>query len=162
MTFDGRKLYEVYDRKTGRLLASGDANSCARKLQIGVAGFRHAANNDRHKKYIIRHIATFRKIYTVYDDHAGMISKGTLRKVAEEMKRSKGTIAYWGQIGHATGMTIEVKDELEPTEEARGLINPCQICEKDCEDGSDCKLWRDWWTKVYDQTREDIRKAAGV
>ena len=40
MTFDGRKLYEVYDRKTGRLLASGDVSSCARKLQMGMAGFR--------------------------------------------------------------------------------------------------------------------------
>ena len=43
MTFDGRKLYEVYDRKTGRMLASGDVASCARKLEIGMPGFRLAA-----------------------------------------------------------------------------------------------------------------------
>lgn len=162
MKFDGRKLYEVYDRKTGRMLASGDVASCARKLEIGMPGFRLAANNPRHTKYIIRHVATVKRIYSVYDDKAGLIARGSLRQVAEELQCSKSAVEYWGRMGQGRGMTVEVTEELEQTEEARELMNPCQGCEKDCEDGSDCKLWRDWWTKVYDQTREDIRKAAGV
>ena len=166
MKFDGRKLYEVYDRKTGRMLASGDVASCARKLEIGMPGFRLAANNPRHTKYIIHHVATVKRIYSVYDDKAGLIARGSLRQVAEELQCSKSAVEYWGRMGQGRAMTVEVTEELEQTEEARELIrelmNPCQSCEKDCEDGTDCKLWRDWWTKVYDQTREDIRKAAGV
>ena len=158
----GKRLYEVYDRKTGRLLAEGSVENCARKLQITETGFRMASKNDNHGKYVIRHVATLRKIYTVYDDHAGIISQGSLTKVAEEMGRAKGTVEYWGRIGSAQGMTITVTEEIEQTAEARENMNPCGLCGKDCRDGSRCKLWRDWWTKVYDQTREDIRKAAGV
>ena len=159
MKFDGRKLYEVYDRKTGRMLASGDVASCARKLEIGMPGFRLAANNPRHTKYIINHVATVRRIYSVYYND-GLIARGSLRQVAEELQCSKSAVESWGRMGQGRAMTVEVTEELEQTEEARELMNPCQSCEKDCEDGTDCKLWRDWWTKVYDQTRENIRKAA--
>lgn len=119
MKFDGRKLYEVYDRKTGRMLASGDVASCARKLEIGMPGFRLAASNEQHKKYCIRHVATMRKIYSVYDEHGTLISRGSLRKVAEEMNYAKGTVEYWGRVGQVNGLTITVTEEVEHTDEAR-------------------------------------------
>lgn len=162
MTFNGKKIYEVYDRQTGRLLADGDAVSCARKLQIGVTGFRLAANNERHKKYIIRHVATMKKIYSIYDEKAGLISRGTAQQVANEMECSKSAVEYWGRIGQVRGMAVEMTEEMVPTEEAREDMHPCGLCGRDCEDGSRCKLWRDWWVKTYDRTRQEIRKAAGV
>lgn len=163
MSIEGkeRNIYEVYDRKTGRLLANGTVGSCARKLQITQSGFRLAAEKPNHSKYIIRHVATIRRIFSVYDDKAGLISRGSAQQVANEMGRNKSTVEYWGRMGYSKGLTITLTEEMEPTEEAREDMHPCTICGKDCEDGSECKLWRAWWVKTYDRTREDIRKAAG-
>lgn len=161
MKFDGRKIYEVYDRQTGRLLASGTVDSCAQKIQITSAGLRMAADNPNHTKYIVRHVATMKRIFAIYDDKAGLISKGTAKQVADEMGRNKSTVEYWGRMGCPNGMNVTVTEELEPTEEAREDMHPCGLCGFDCEDGSRCKLWRAWWVTTYDRTREDIRKAAG-
>lgn len=119
MTFDGRKLYEVFDRKTGRMLASGSVKDCAKKLQLTPSGFRLAASNEQHKKYCIRHVATMRKIYSVYDEHGTLISRGSLRKVAEEMNYAKGTVEYWGRVGQVNGLTITITEEVEHTDAAR-------------------------------------------
>lgn len=111
MAIDGRKIYEVYNRQTGGLLARGSVAECARELGITPSGFRAAIRSQR--KYVIRHVETVRKIYSVYDDHAGLISQGSLHKVAEEMGYSESTVERWGRIGNAPGMTVMVTEKLE-------------------------------------------------
>lgn len=155
---NGRNIYEVYDRKTGRMLANGDVASCARKLQISQAGFRLAANNDRHRKYMIRHVATMKRIFSVYDEKAGLISRGTVKQVAEEMQCSQSAVEYWGRIGQAKGMTVEVTEELEPTEAGKQIEHPCTGCGKDCPGWKSCELWKAWWINGYDGAREIIRR----
>lgn len=113
MAIDGRKIYEVYNRQTGGLLARGSVAECARELGITPSGFRAAIRSQR--KYAIRHVETVRKIYSVYDDHAGLISQGSLHKVAEEMGYSESTVERWGRIGNTPGMTVMVTEKLEPT-----------------------------------------------
>lgn len=112
MAIDGRKIYEVYNRQTGQLLARGSVAECARELGITPSGFRAAIRSQR--KYVIRHVVTVRKIYSVYDDHAGLISQGSLHKVAEEMGYSESTVERWGRIGNAPGMTVMMTEKLEP------------------------------------------------
>lgn len=83
MKFDGRKLYEVYDRKTGRMLASGDVASCARKLEIGMPGFRLAAPAVTEFKV---HFETFMASYNRMTELLDEMPKGMADKMKKAVK----------------------------------------------------------------------------
>ena len=160
---EGARIYEVRERKTGKLLARGTLDECAKRIGVNRSTVLKAYNTPNHKHYDVQHIGNRRKILSVYHVEAGMISHGTIQQVASDMQRSKCSIYHWLTKGRVGDLTIEVAEKIMPPdmeiEHMDCSLSPCQHCRQPCIDTRlDCKEWRIWFSREFNAACEILRR----
>ena len=166
MMTEGTKIYRVQDRKSGKQIAFGSSDACAKQMGVSRSTILMAYNTPNHRNYEVSCVGSIKKLLRVYHPAAGLISEGTIQQVAKDMGRSEPAVYKWVKAGTTNKvgeLTVEVMEAIVPFEEQgkeqKRRLSPCIRCGKPCgNDKKDCRAWRLWWAREFDMTREDLRR----